>query len=379
MNPFHYGAVVSGADFYDRKDEADRIAETLLGGNNIVLYAPRRFGKTSLVFKIIEMLEKQKFICIYFDFMSIYSLESFVKLYSYALSKKQSNLKKFVQDLASSIKNIRPVLSFNASGEPEFGVNFAGPSDTIDEAMISQLLDMSEVLFDKKRVFIFFDEFQDCVKINDINFENLLRSKIQHHKYTNYLFFGSKTHILNDMFNNKKRAFYNSALPMSIGPLPEKETIAYLQKKFSAHSITINSGMAKYIITTAGDIPHYIQLLASEVWQYMVNEKNTVTTDIIDYCVQRVLASNKDYHIELFDRQSNSKKQLLQALSQSGKNIFSINYIKTYRLSSASAIQKAVKELIEDNIIEKINNEYFIADPFFKLFVINSYHPVTFN
>ena len=59
MNPFSYGTIVKSDNFYDRKEECARITNTLSGGNNVVLYAPRRFGKTSLVFKAMEQLEKQ--------------------------------------------------------------------------------------------------------------------------------------------------------------------------------------------------------------------------------------------------------------------------------------------------------------------------------
>jgi AAA+ ATPase superfamily predicted ATPase len=47
MNPFSYGTIVRGNSFYDRTKECARIVDTLSGGNNLVLYAPCRFGKTS--------------------------------------------------------------------------------------------------------------------------------------------------------------------------------------------------------------------------------------------------------------------------------------------------------------------------------------------
>jgi len=49
MNPFMYGKIVTGKHFFDRVDELKRILDTLEGGNNLVLYAPRRYGKSSLV------------------------------------------------------------------------------------------------------------------------------------------------------------------------------------------------------------------------------------------------------------------------------------------------------------------------------------------
>ena len=368
MNPFSYGTIVKAGDFYDRKEETKRLVDTLSGGNNVVLYAPRRFGKTSLVFRVIEELEKLGFICIYFDFMPVFSPESFVRLYTKALSQKQSNLNRFAQIFTSIIKSIRPILTFGQDGTPELSIDFANAK--VDETLISQLLEIPELLAGKnKRVIVFFDEFQEVEKLKNINFEALLRSKIQQQHQTNYLFFGSKTHLLKEMFNDKKKAFYNSASQMTIGSLPQKDTIDFLQLKFSQSNISLDENVAKYLIFVAADIPHYIQLLASEVWQNAVNNQEVITKEMIDESAEKVLAYKSDYYMELFDRQSQSRKQLIKALTIDGKNIFSAGYAKKNRLPATSTLQRAVKELVNDGIVEKSGDVFFIADPFFKLFV----------
>ena len=369
MNPFSYGTIVKATNFYDRKTECERLVGTLSGGNNVVLYAPRRFGKTSLVFKAIEQLEALGFVCVYFDFMPVFSPESFVRLYTKALSEKQSNLNKFARVFTSITKSIRPVLTFGQDGTPEFSIDFANTE--VDETVISQLLDIPEHLAGKnKRVIVFFDEFQEVEKLKNINFEALLRSKIQQQQKTSYLFFGSKTHLLKEMFNNKKKAFYNSASQMTIGPLPQKDTIEFLQTKFATSNISIDENTAKYLIAVASDIPHYIQLLASEIWQDAINNQLVIIDKMVDDSAKKVLAHKSDYYMELFDRQSQSRKQLLKALTVEGKSIFSSEYIKKHRLPATATLQRATKELINNGIIEKKSDEYFIADPFFKLFVV---------
>jgi len=368
MNPFSYGTIVKGDSFYDRKEECARIADTLSGGNNIVLYAPRRFGKTLLVFRIIEQLEKKGFICVYFDFMTVFSPESFVRLYTKALSEKQSSLDRFARIFSSIIKTIRPLMTFGNDGMPTLSIDFANA--VVDETVISQILDMPELLAGKnKRVIVFFDEFQEAAKLKNINFEALLRSKVQQQQKTNYLFFGSKTHLLKEMFNDKGKAFYNAASQMTIGSLPQQDTIAFLREKFSISNIYIEDDIAKYLISVAADIPHYIQLLASEIWQSMVNSQTTVTKEVVDESAHKVLALKSDYYMELFGNRSQNQKQLLKALTYENKNIFSAGYTNKYRLSAVSTLQRSVKELINDGIIEKRAEEYFIADPFFRLFV----------
>ena len=368
MNPFSYSTIVKGNYFYDRKNECTRLVETLAGGNNMVMYAPRRFGKTSLVFRVIEQLEQMGFECIYFDFMPVFSAESFVRLYTKALSAKQSNLNKFAHTFSSVIKTIRPFLTFGQDGRPEFSIDFANVK--IDETIISQLLDMPEQLAGKnKRVIVFFDEFQEVEKLKDIHFEALLRSKIQHQQNTNYLFFGSKTHLLKEMFNDKNKAFYQSTSQMTIGPLPQQETIAYLKAKFALSNIAIDDDTANYLISVAADIPQYIQFLASQIWQDAVNNQPTITKEMIDENAKKIRAYKSDYYMELFEHQSKSSKQLLKALSIEGEKIFSADYIRKHRLPTVATLQRSVKELIQTGIIERTGNSYFIADPFFKMFV----------
>jgi hypothetical protein len=368
MNPFIYGMVVKGDNFYDREKESKQIIDTLSGGNNMVLYAPRRYGKTSLVFHVMKRLETQGFLCIYFDFMPAYSVEAFVRLYTKTLAAKQSSLQKFAATFTSIVKKIRPTIGFSAEGNTEFSVDLADTE--IDETTVAEVLDLTEKLDSRsKRVIVFFDEFQAAEKLSNINFESLLRSKIQQQKNTNYLFFGSKTHLMTEMFNDRSRAFYQAASQMTIGALPEADTIAYLQRSFRGSNISIDVKTAKYLIEQSGNIPHYIQLLASEVWQELVGRRCSVKPETIDACAARVLANKSDYYMELFDRQANSKKQLLQALVKSGENIFSAAFMRTNRLQAGGTIQRAVRELSNDGLVDKTENGYIIADPFFRLFV----------
>ncbi len=368
MNPFSYGTIVKEPYYYNRYEECKRIVSTLAGGNNLVLFAPRRYGKTSLVFRAIEELEKRKFTCIYFDFLPVYSRESFIESYSKAILKKQNNLEKAVKKIAGLIKGIRPKLVFDQMSNPEFSLDFT--DEKVSEKTLEDILDLPENLASKeKKYIIIFDEFQEINKLNGENFENLLRSKIQQQKNVNYLFLGSRTHLLNDMFNNKSRAFYNSAMLMQIETLPKNETIEFLKDRFLQSNITIDEPVALNLIDQAGNIPYYIQLLAAEIWQYIVALHQVVSNEVVSLCVERIVDLKNDYYFELYDRQSAYQKKIFKALLISGENVFSSEYTKRHRLSATSTTQKAILGLIESGIIEKVSANYFIADPFFKRFL----------
>ena len=126
-----------------------------------------------------------------------------------------------------------------------------------------------------------------------------------------------------------------------------------------------------YIIGQSGDIPYYIQLLAAEIWQYVINSQSKVTEEMVHLCSNRIVELKQDYYYELFDRQSVMQKQLLKALAQSGEGVFSADYARRFRLSTAATIQKAILVLMDSSIIDKSDNSYFIRDPFFKRFIQN--------
>lgn len=369
MNPFVYGTVVKGPNFFDRKDEEKRIIDTLSGGNNLVLYAPRRYGKTSLVMKAMESLTSLGFVCIYFDFMSVYSRESFIEVFTKAILSKQNNIDRALELTAKFVKSIKPKLSFDQNGLPEFAIDFF--EHRISDKTMDAVIDLPERLSDmKKRYIIIMDEFQDIDKLNGENFEKLLRSKIQHHSNVNYLFLGSRTHILSDMFTNKSRAFYNSAFAMNLDALPKKDTINFLIDRFSLSDITLDKETADYLIEQSGNVPYYIQFLASEIWQYIINQRKAVDKEIINVCSNKILDLKSDYYLELFDRQTSYQKKLLKALAISESNIFSADYAKKFRLSAQSTTQKALTGLINCGLIEKNGNDYSFDDPFFRQFVL---------
>ncbi|MBO7624298.1 MAG: hypothetical protein J6S82_03210 [Bacteroidales bacterium] len=368
MNPFNYISIAQGDGFYDRTEETLRMVKTLAGGNNIVLFAPRRYGKTSLVFRVMEELEKQEISCVYFDLMPVYSLESFVSLYLNAIYKKQTVKEKFVA-LVAGLKSIRPKLDFDAFGRPELSLDFTEPK--ITPATVADVLDLPEKMSrNGRRIVVVFDEFQEIRKFEKYGLESLIRSKIQLQHNANYLFLGSKTHLMQDMFLSKNRPFYNSALTMQLSTLPEIETCIFLENRFAASGIVINRNLCMHLIHKADNVPYYIQLLAAEIWQYMVPEMSEVTEDIIDECVNRIIALKHDYYFELFDRFSPAQKRLLVAIARSGENIFSSKYIARNHLVGASSIQKSLAALVEAGVVEKTDASFVVGDPFFRQFIL---------
>lgn len=368
MNPFSYGTIVRGDDFFDRVKETDLLTSTLAGGNNVVLFAPRRYGKTSLVFRVMDCLEAQGIPCLYIDLMSAFSLERLAELMIDAAQKKQTKIESFAQNLTQWVKRIRPTLEFGVDGSPKLSIDFS--ESHISQNTLSQVFNIPEQLAQRQgRVVVVMDEFQEITRFGKEGVEGLLRSVIQQQQEVSYLFLGSKTHMMSQMFENKKRPFFNTGLHVQLGPLPEDETIDFLRHRFGRDNISLGEDKAKYLIKCASEIPYYIQLLASFIWQRTITRNKCITMDDIDNSVQDIIDLKGDFYFEQFNRYATGQKQLMRALAISGEHIFSTEYVHKNKLNTPSSVQKNIKTLLEDGIADKSGDTYFISDPFFRRYL----------
>jgi len=372
-NPFKFGSVVSGDYFYNRTEELQRIKQTLAGGNNITLYAPRRYGKSSLVKKALVELEKQGFITIYVDFMSVYSQETFIKNYSKAIAEgEKQSLEATVKKIAKLITGIVPSVSFDSAGLPTFSFSWIQGSNK-EQTLIDVINLPQQLASDKSKWIIAFDEFQEVTKLNGERFEKILRSCIQHHNNVSYLFLGSKTHLLQDMFNNRNRAFYNSASIMGIGKISEEKSIEFLTSRFRDTGVSIDKKIAIYLLRSVDNIPYYIQFIAFEIWQSaQLNNINVVSTTDIDKALETIIQLKSDYYWEMINKQTSYRKKVLYVLSCGVQEIFSKETTNNYDLGSVSTTQKALDVFIEDGLVEKMDKHYILSDPLFKLFINNN-------
>ena len=289
MNPFQYANIVEGEYFYDRKEELLRIVQTLEGGNNLVLYAPRRYGKSSLVKKALKVLEDKGFKIVFLDFMSIYSRETFITNYSKAVVEQEAfSLEKTVKKIAGFLRGMVPSVSFDLYGNPSFSLNRIEGGK--QEESLIDVINLPEKLAGKnERWIVAFDEFQEITTLNGESFEKTLRSCIQHHQKVSYLFLGSRTHLLKDMFNNRTRAFYNAAMLMNIGIIDKRDSVDYLIKRFASDEINITKEIASYLVENVQGIPYYIQFVAAEIWQNVINEEKEITRSDVDIAILNIL------------------------------------------------------------------------------------------
>jgi len=362
-NPFRYGIVVDDPFFINREKEIVEISRDLLSGNNLIITSPRRYGKTSLVVKIINQLEQQGFPVIYVDFFRIQDLKQFMNTYASLILSKETGIRKSLDIFQKWIRGIRPAVTIDPSGSPSF--TFTHDLNVSLNDSLTDILNLPLKVISNKRWIIVFDEFQDIEKLNGQETEKWFRSVMQFHEQISYVFLGSKTHLIGQMFAQRNRAFYGFGKLMQISKIPSVEMEKYIVDRMGQTGIECDHMMAREIIGIADNIPYFVQFLASETWALPRGNNKTVDHEQIQLAVLNILNNQQDFFHQMIDHLSPYQKKVLRALSIELGMVYSQQFMKKYDLGAVSSTQRAVEKLVNDGIIEKDQESISFSNPFF--------------
>lgn len=363
LNPFRYGKVVSTPYFTGREKEINEITSTLFAGNNVILIGQRRLGKTSLIKQVLKEINSSN--SIYLDFYSIVSQKDFITKYAEEIFKTQKlPIKKLLKKISGLIKNITPSIAFDNFGNPTWSLNYSENTKLNDTLL--EILDLPHKIIDRNdRFYVVLDEFQEINKLNGESFEKQLRSVIQNHDNVSYVFLGSKSHLLLEMFSSKSRALYQSAKLINLNKIDADKMKSFIIARFQSTGLQIQDCLAEQIVTASDNIPYYVQYLAAQVWQLMIISTETIYDNIIEVAIEKILDNQNDYYFLIYENLTVYQRAVLKAILHDQVNIFSIEYHKKHNLTSQSSTQRALNASIGKSILEKNDSHYSFSDPFF--------------
>lgn len=176
-NPFKFGREVSGDQFYDRTKAFDKLYRRLAcGSSNVVMYAPRRYGKTSLVKKVLGRLEGEGVPTVSVDLNKVANIEKFCELYALALCKIAGQGQSIANRVANFLSHLNPTFSFGGESVVSVKFNYGAK---MTETSLSSVLDLAEKLAAEvvgKPIVVAFDEFQEIERLSpELPLEGIFR------------------------------------------------------------------------------------------------------------------------------------------------------------------------------------------------------------
>ncbi|HEU0249449.1 MAG TPA: ATP-binding protein [Solirubrobacteraceae bacterium] len=366
VNPFRYGALALDEAFTDRERETTELKSDAMNGQDVVLFAPRRYGKSSLMWRVSQELVTERALVAHVNLMTTPTLTQFAEKLAQTIH----------EDIASPLfrakerlrvfqgLRIRPTVTV----DPEDGsLSFSFDSSPRVEdirATLERLLELPGQLAGerKRQVVLILDEFQEVVEI-DASLPRLMRSVFQQQPEVAHLYLGSKRHMMQRIFNNENEPFWRSAKQMELDVIEPKRFADYIAHQFKRTSRTIAGGAIEAVLDTTHGHPYATQELCYFLWQD-TPAGTEARTQQVQEAIVRVLNSEHAHFSLVWESASTHQRLLLRALAVEPGRPLTADYRRRHSLPGASSVQRALGALDRAELVGRRGSEAWINEPF---------------
>lgn len=365
-SPFVYGKMAENEFFIDREKETKQLLGNFRGLVNTAIISPRRWGKTSLVNKALAELDKDKgFFTVRMDIFNCRTEEQFYKTYVNAiLQASASKLDEMVAMMKRYIGSIGPKFSIGEGSQSyglTVGIDFKETHYSEDE-----ILDLPQRIAEEKgkKFVICIDEFQNVGEYAEsLAFQRKLRSHWQLHNSVCYCLYGSKRHMLLDIFGNYEMPFYKFGDLMFLEKIAEADWIPYIKGQFGKSGKVISDDLCAAIVRLVDAHPYYVQQLAHQVW---LRTETECSEAIVREAHQSIIDQMKLLFSNLLDSLTPKQINFLFAVVDRVENFSSKATLDKYELGTSANIKNLRKALLHRDLIDVLpGGKTELQDPIF--------------
>jgi AAA+ ATPase superfamily predicted ATPase len=368
MNTVYFTTkVATDASFCNRTAEQQTIINSVHKNQHMVIVAPRRYGKTSLV---VHTLTREKIIFARIDlFCAVYE-EDICRKVAKSVSSLARQITTFSEKSLQFIGQCFKLASIAIkAGKMEIKVELEKPTaDSV--AQLEDLLEGLEKLAkkQKKSVVLFFDEFQDVLKTSASNkIQAAIRAIAQHSKYVTYIFSGSSRVMLNKIFDDKKQPLYMLCKKIMLERITKTHLATHMQAAFSKRwKKHITPALIDVILTHTACHSYYVNVLCDKLW----DSKITPTLATIETAWQETVDENKGKIIaDLEPLNTNRLKVLTTIALLNGIKEPSSKYFLDHVKLPLSSVQNTIKYLLDYDFIHHTDSGLTLIDPVMQIFI----------
>ncbi len=369
MKDFFPLGLAMGEAFCNRVSERDQLQRNIEKCRHILISSPRRYGKSSLVNKVLNdfKLPYEKI-----DLSLVITEESVRDYILFAiqrlLTQLQPSYKKAYEIAKQLLSNFKPKLIIDEDIGARIELTYQkkdNPLTQITESLLSLDIVAKKT---KKRAVIFIDEFQQIATLeNHETVEAAIRSAAQELQMITLIFSGSNRKLLLMMFDDKKRPFFQLCEKIFLERISMTDYTKHLQKiaKKRWGSYLLEEAMATIFQLTECH-PYYLNLLCNKVWNIPRKPDAQAIKNCWHHCLQDETHLLSQTLISLSPTQRAFLLLLLEEKidQPSSKNVVSLLKV------TPRAVIKAVNSLMDNDYIYKdYQGHYQLVNPLLKYYL----------
>jgi hypothetical protein len=371
-NPFRYGALALDEAFTDREAEIAELEADVSNGQDVVIFAPRRYGKSSLVWRASQELARKRVLVAQVDLMTAPNPAIFAAKLARTihddvaspLLRAKERLRIFGDLQVSPTITIDP-----QTGAPSFSFDVGQRREDID-ATIERLLELPAQLAAgrKRQVLLVLDEFQEVVEI-DPRLPKLMRAVFQRQPEVAHVYLGSKRHMMQRIFNDENEPFWRSAKQVELGVIEREPFAAYIRQQFERTDRYIAPEAIDAILDTTGGHPYATQELCYFAWQETALDEHAEPEHVAT-ALTKVLRSEHAHFSLLWERASSVQRLLMTELAHEPGRPLTGDYRRRHNLPAPSTVQRAVEALERDELVARDHGSVRIVEPFLAAWLV---------
>ena len=288
------------------------------GGHAVRLSGPRRYGKTSLLYRVRDEARAAGMNCVYVDLWGAVSLTDLADTIDRAYRDELSGP---IRNAAvAAIRAVRPTLRASPGG---VGADFSPSAESEPSRRLRGLLDLPVKLYERRavRTLVIFDEFQEILKAGD-GLDALLRSRIQHHgNAASYIYSGSHSGLMEELFARRERPLFGQARPVYIGALSDPDLADYIGGRFVQTGRQPGDALERLLEFVAGH-PQRAMMMAHQLWEH-TDPGGTARLEEFEQALEAVRAEAREAIEAVWGRLGPVERRVVSALARGDDSLLS--------------------------------------------------------
>jgi hypothetical protein len=369
-NPFHTGEHVTGADFTDRADEVARIRRGLLGAGRLLVYGPRRMGKSSAIAVASEGARREGAVVIRADVSTVTTYLDITSRLLRSLYEETRSLRVRLEELVQGVAPKVTVSPGPPGGPPSitFGVERRSAEDEQRrsvETVVERLSGLAQRLDSPAAVVL--DEFQAIRGLGGEVAEWHLRDVIQRSGGLGFVCAGSQESLIHEMIG-PKRAFYKMLEPVHIGPMPRDHFASWLEDRLATAG-DVERGVGEEILRRSGPRTQDAVVVARQLWFRARGLTRPAGSADVEAAFDDVVRNEDPIIRALWNELPGHQQDVLRVVALGAEQLYSAETRDRYGLPAASSVQRAVGSLIGRGLLVRSGDEIVFDSPFVEAWV----------